>query len=102
MPVELLAAGTGQATSGTITVTAAAPVTVFLSHANTDIPYFTVIDGLPTAPPVQIQMQEATLGWTIIDGMDSARRIVLLDKPGVYRIRRMTITESIGVDRSDP
>ena len=103
MPVELLAPGTTNGNSTTVTVTAAAPVTVGLFAAGggqTIIPAFT--------GSMHVQMQDSSGGWVFVDQLFANKPYMRLDAPGIYRVQRLgpgpgiAFSESLGVFRSDP
>jgi hypothetical protein len=106
MPVEILAAGTGVATSTAVTVTAAAPVTVGLKYAGGVIPNFTAVVTANGLPPIFIQSQDDAGTWNMTgEALTAEQPYLLLNRPGVYRVRRLQIDgapSGIGVFRSDP
>lgn len=100
MPVEILAAGTNAANSASVTVTAAAPVTVSLKGTS-GVPVFTSPQS--TVPAIFIQSQDDTGAWVATGEQLSAQTpCLLLNRPGIYRVRRVAIDQPIGVFRSDP
>jgi hypothetical protein len=103
MPVELLAPGTGSATSADVTVTAAAPVTIYLKPASgAEIPNFRVTSaGVGGWDGILIQIRTTTSVVNIAQ-LTAQNRLMHLTAPGVYRVLRLPIDLSIGVDRSDP
>ena len=104
MPVEILASGAGTANSTTVTVTAAAPVTVSLKHSSGNIPEFGFLPGVSAGfGPVFVQSQDDGGGWNGTGEVLNANTpVLLLNRPGVYRIRRLALDTDIGVFRSDP
>lgn len=104
MPVEILASGSGSANSATVTVTAAAPVTVSLKHASGFVPVFGYPDGVTAPqPPIFVQSQDDGGAWNFTgEVLDATKPTLLLNRPGVYRVRRLLIDNTIGVFRSDP
>lgn len=104
MPVEILASGSSTGNSSTVTVTAAAPVTVSLKHASGAVPEFGPAAGTnPAYGPIFVQSQDDAGAWNFTGEVLTARNpTLLLNRPGVYRIRRLSLDTSIGVFRSDP
>ena len=106
MPVEILAAGTGIANSTTVTVTAAAPVTIGLKYDGGIIPAFYPASTTQGLPAIFIQSQDDGLAWNVTgEALTPQQPYLLLNRPGVYRVRRLPIDgapSGIGVFRSDP
>lgn len=87
---EILASGTSVGNSTTVTVTAVAPVTVGLIGSGGVIPY------IETPLLVQIQLPDTSWQVTGIE-LSDRRTFVLLNAPGVYRVRRLPLSQSVGV-----
>lgn len=107
MPVEILAAGNGVANSTSVTVTAAAPVTIGLKSVAGIIPNFYPAAATQGLPSISIQSQDDTGVWIFTgEALTSQQPYMLLNRPGVYRVRRLPIdgagASGIGVFRSDP
>lgn len=104
MPVEILASGATTANSTTVTVTAAAPVTVSLKHSSGSIPVFGFLSGVNAGfGPIIVQSQDDGGTWNFTgEVLDASTPVLLLNRPGVYRIRRLALDTNIGVFRSDP
>lgn len=104
MPVEILATGAGTANSTTVTVTAAAPVTVSLKHSSGSIPVFGFLPGVSAGfGPIFVQSQDDAGVWQLTgEVLNASAPVLLLNRPGVYRIRRLALDTDIGVFRSDP
>lgn len=105
MPVEILAAGTGAANSTTVTVTAAAPVTVSLKFSGGAVPVFETSGGGSVPPGIFVQSQDDAGAWNVTgESLTAQQPQLVLNRPGVYRLRRLSITSghAIGAFRSDP
>ena len=104
MSVEIMATGASTANSVTVTVTAAAPVTVSLKHSSGSIPVFGFLPGVTAGfGPIIVQSQDDGGTWNFTGEVLNANTpVLLLNRPGVYRIRRLALDTAIGVFRSDP
>lgn len=103
MPLNLIAIGSTTANSATFSVTAAAPVTVFLkASSGGNIPAFTCAGGQLSGIQIQYFDDAGTVFNTGME-LSAQKPMIKLDAPGSYRVRRIAVDNgaSIGVCRSD-
>lgn len=94
MSTQILAAGGAAGTSTPVTVVAGTPVTVGLFVSGSPIiPSFD--------PPMKVQIQNPDASYTDTGvALDQSATTALLIAPGVYRVARGDIGESVGVHSS--
>ena len=94
MSTQILAAGGAAANSSTVTVVAGTPVTIGLFVSGS--PIIPAFD-----PPMKVQIENPDESYTDTGVvLDQSSTAALLIAPGVYRVARGDIGESVGVHSS--